>query len=88
MALKGDLVSAVPYTRFKTIANGDTFGPFATPPSEALDAIYVSAAGSLVVVGSDGVSVTFTTIAAGTVLPISPTAVTTVPGAGTIGLYR
>ena len=87
MAVKGNWVSAAPYTRFKTITNGDTYGPFAATPSEPLDAIYVSTTGNVTVSGSDGAAVTFTAVPAGTTITISPTVVTTVP-AGTIGLFR
>jgi hypothetical protein len=87
-AVKGNLDSVAPYTRFAAISTPASFGPFAVPPSEAVDALYVgNTTLTLVVTGSDGVSVTFSNVPAGTVLPISPTTVTTA-SAGTLALFR
>jgi hypothetical protein len=68
----------VRYSRFAaiTVSNVTQYGSFANPPTEDIAAIYVGTNADVVVVGSDGVSVTFKAPPAGTVLPISPLKVT------------
>jgi hypothetical protein len=87
-AVKGTVDSPAPYTRFAPISTPASFGPFAATPSEAVDALYIgNTTTNLIVTGSDGVSVTFSNVQAGTVLQISPTTVTTA-SAGTLALFR
>tara|TARA_R110000824_G_scaffold16676_3_gene68833 strand:- start:1865 stop:2128 length:264 start_codon:yes stop_codon:yes gene_type:complete len=43
--------------------------------NKAIRAVYVGAAGDLVVNGADGVTVTFAAVPAGSVLPIKPTVI-------------
>ena len=88
---QGSWVSKAQYKRFAQPASGATFGPFATAPTEAVDAILVtSTLTALTITGSDGVVITFTTTfpPAGTVMEISPTAITFAPAAAIAVLYR
>lgn len=87
---KGALYSKVPYTRFSVLTTGQTFGPFAATPSEPLDALIVAnTLTALSLTGSDGVAAAFTTFPpVGTVLEVSPTAVSFTPAGSLIGCYR
>jgi hypothetical protein len=90
MAIKGSLESIAAYSRWAAITPGATqYGPTANPPTEPIDAIYViTATTALTVTGSDGVSVNFGSVAAGTIVPFSPLAVTLITGGTAAALYR
>jgi hypothetical protein len=87
---QGQWTSDVPFKRFANLTSGQTFGPFASPPSEALDGICISQTlASLAWTGSDGVTVTFSVMPnVGTVFLVSPTSITFTPVNSVIGLYR
>jgi hypothetical protein len=91
MSFKGDLVQQVPYSRFAALANGNTFpAPSNTAPytfTENSNGVYVGTTGDVVVVGIDGVSVTFKNVPQGTILPINIAVATTVPS-NTLVLFQ
>lgn len=87
---KGQWVSKLPYSKFSTLTTGQTFGPFAATPSEALDAIIVmNTLTALTLTDQDGVTLTFTTFpTVGMVLEVSPASITFAPAGAIGGLYR
>ncbi len=66
-------------------------GAFAITPGTALAipprAIYVGGAGTVTAAGQDGVSVTFSGLAAGQILPFRASAVSAATATGLLGLY-
>jgi hypothetical protein len=66
------------YSRFLTVITSNTtqYGSFANPPTEDIAGLYVGTTGTVSVVGSDGVAVSFLNATQGTILPISPLKIT------------